>query len=66
VSAAAGQLPERLGDHGQGEIYEQVRDAAKAYAYLIRSLCPPGREQDLALTNLEQVVFWCSAGIARA
>ncbi len=26
---------------------------------------PDGREQSLALTKLEEVMFWCNAGIAR-
>lgn len=41
---------------------------SKAFAdlgRLIYSVVPNGREQSLALTNLEQSKFWASAGVAR-
>lgn len=50
---------------GQPEVYEKIRDKAKELAYLIYTDCPTGREQAVALTNLEQSVFWTNAGIAR-
>jgi hypothetical protein len=49
----------------QAERYQMIRDRAKELAYLLTDLCPPGRELSLALTNLEQVVFWGNASIAR-
>lgn len=51
---------------GQPEVYSEIREAAKAYAYTLVRLVPPGRERALAMTNLEQVVFWANAGVARA
>lgn len=50
---------------GQPEQYEALRSAAKSLAYMIVELVPESREQSLALTNLEQAIFWANAGIAR-
>jgi hypothetical protein len=50
---------------GQPEIYNQIRDWAKSYAYLLNKLCPEGREKALAITHLEETVFWANASIAR-
>jgi hypothetical protein len=49
----------------QAERYQEVRDLAKKFAYLIAEKTPDSREQSLALTNLEQAVFWANAAIAR-
>ena len=48
------------------EKYQKIRDAAKAYSKLLDELCPAGRELSVAQTNLEQVVFWANASVARA
>ncbi|WP_145413459.1 hypothetical protein [Paenibacillus xylanexedens] len=50
---------------GQPQKYEQIRNAAKDLAYLLDESVPNSREKSLALTNLEQAVFWANAGIAR-
>jgi hypothetical protein len=50
---------------GQPERYVEIRDAAKALALLIAEKTPHSREQSVALTNLEQAVFWANAAIAR-
>lgn len=50
---------------GQPQKYEALRAKAKELAYLIKELCPPGREQAVAITNLETAVFWANAAIAR-
>lgn len=50
---------------GQQEKYEALRGKAKELAEMINSLCPVSREQSLAITNLEQSVFWANASIAR-
>lgn len=50
---------------GQPEIYQEIRDKAKELAYLIDKLAPNSREKSLAMTNLEQAVFWANAAIAR-
>ncbi|OXM17611.1 hypothetical protein CGZ75_12175 [Paenibacillus herberti] len=50
---------------GQPEQYEKIRSMAKELAYLIEAEVPNSREKSLAMTNLEQSVFWANAGIAR-
>lgn len=56
--------------------YADVDDEQKSRMAEIRRICqnlgadilglvPESREQSLALTNLEQVMFWANAGIAR-
>ncbi len=45
--------------------YKLLRDEAKALAYTIVSFTPKSREQSLALTHLEEVVFFANAAIAR-
>ena len=50
---------------GQPEKYVKIRDNAKLLAHLFLELTPESREQSLALTNLEQAVFWVNAAIAR-
>lgn len=50
---------------GQPARYEQIRNKAKEFAYLIEKECPNSREKSLATTQLEQAVFWANAAIAR-
>ena len=50
---------------GQAELYQDLREKGKELASLIISTVPEGREQALALTNVEQAIFWANAGIAR-
>lgn len=49
----------------QSERYVYLRDKAKELAYDIIKNTPPSREQALAITNLEQAIFWANAAIAR-
>lgn len=49
----------------QPERYELLRSYAKGLAHAIVNMTPPSREQSLALTNLEQAIFWANAAIAR-
>lgn len=42
-----------------------IRDQAKELALLIVNFTPASREQALALTKLEEAVFWSNAAIAR-
>lgn len=51
---------------GQPEVYEALRGQARALALSVVSLVPVGREQALALTHLEQAIFWANAGVARS
>ena len=50
---------------GQPAKYEALRAKAKELAYLITELCPPSREQSVAMTQLETAIFWANAAIAR-
>jgi hypothetical protein len=45
--------------------HASVREACATLADLLNGWVPEGREKSLALTNLEQVMFWANAGIAR-
>ena len=49
----------------QPERYQQLRDGGKALAIQIVLQTPPSREQSLALTKLEEAIFWANAAIAR-
>lgn len=49
----------------QPERYELIRAKAKELAETLSALCPESRELSLAMTNLEQSVFWANASIAR-
>ena len=51
---------------GQAEVYVEIREKAKELAYLMDEKVPNGREKSLAMTQLEQTVFWANAGIARS
>lgn len=50
---------------GQPEKYVKLRDTAKELAFLICELTPVSREQSLALTKLEESIFFANAAIAR-
>lgn len=44
---------------------EGNREAAKTLAHYFIENCPPSRELSLALTKLEEVLFYANAAIAR-
>lgn len=49
-------------------VTERFESLVKATLSLAGTICryvPAGREQSLALTNLEQTIMWARAGIAR-
>lgn len=50
---------------GQPQKYETLRATGLALGKAIVALTPASREQSLALTNLEQAIFWANAAIAR-
>lgn len=50
---------------GQQERYVQIREKAKELAFLLLDVTPASREQSLALTHLEDVVYCANAAIAR-
>jgi hypothetical protein len=49
----------------QPERYERVRSVALALAKCVHMSTPPSREQNIALTKIEEAVFWATAAIAR-
>jgi len=49
----------------QWERYELILATAKSFASLILAMCPYSEEQSMALTKLDEVVFWANASIAR-
>lgn len=49
----------------QAERYGRMRSLAKALATEIVEGSPESREQSLALTKLDEVVFWTNAAIVR-
>lgn len=42
-----------------------VRDAIRTAAEVVDGVSPDGREKSLAVTALEEAVFWANAAIAR-
>ena len=48
----------------QAQRYTAIRNMAKMLATLIQGACPESREKSLALTNLQQSIFWANASIA--
>jgi len=46
-------------------LHEDIRNAARALAKDVDLLVPDGREKALALTKIEEVMFWANAAIAR-
>jgi len=46
--------------------HEDVRSAVVNLALEFDSALPPGREQALAITKLEEAMFWANAAIARS
>lgn len=49
----------------QGDRYTEIRTLSGQYADVLNRLCPASRELSLAMTKLEEVVFWANAAIAR-
>lgn len=50
----------------QATRYQMLRQEGLALALSIENACPDGREKALAITNLEQAIFWANAAIARS
>ena len=45
--------------------YEEIRATAWEFAEYLVNNCPDSRELSLAITKLEEAVFWANASIAR-
>jgi hypothetical protein len=50
---------------GQTEKYELLRNQGKQLAQLLVANVPSSRELMVAITKLEEAIFWANAGIAR-
>lgn len=47
------------------QAHEAVRAQCLRLAVALNDLLPDGREKSLAITNLEQTMFWANAAVAR-
>jgi hypothetical protein len=47
------------------DAHATVRAACHGLAELVDQLCPAGREQALAVTKIEEAMFWANAALAR-
>lgn len=56
----AATTAEKRGEHGS------VRAAHKTLAEFVAENVPAGRERSIALTKIEESMFWSNAGIARS
>jgi hypothetical protein len=45
--------------------HENIRMECMALAHFLNESLPEGREKSLAITNLEEVMFWANAAVAR-
>jgi hypothetical protein len=50
---------------GQADTYQVIRLRALEFALLVDQLAPESRELSLAITKIEEAVFWANAAIAR-
>jgi len=52
-------------DAAKAHSFEVIRALAHEFADLINRDVPEGREKSLAVTHIEEAVFWANAGSAR-
>lgn len=52
-------------DEEKAKAHANVRATLLWAASLINELIPEGREKSLAVTKLEEAMFWANAGLAR-
>lgn len=50
---------------GQPEMYAAIRQKALELAKFINEKCPESREKSVAITKLEECMFWSNASVAR-
>jgi hypothetical protein len=49
----------------KADAHTSVRQRCRQLADFINEACPDGREKSLAITKLEEVMFWANGAIAR-
>lgn len=49
----------------QPDRYVAIRALGRDLAQQLDALCPDSREKSLAITHIEEAVFWANAAIAR-
>jgi hypothetical protein len=49
----------------QTERYESIRTECRLLAEVLQRRCPPSRELSIAMTKLDEVMFFANASIAR-
>ena len=47
------------------DAHKSIRSGCQNLAERLDKLCPDGREKALAMTKLEEVMFWANASVAR-
>lgn len=45
--------------------HTSIRENCRELAHTINDKCPDGREKSLAITHLEEVMYWGNAALAR-
>lgn len=53
-------------DADKVKAHEGIREFSRELAHHFDRVLPPGREKALAITKLEEVMFWANAAIARS
>ena len=66
----AGDIANRFAFHAatteeKRDAHTSIRQACKRLADDLNERLPEGREKSLAITKLEEVMFWGNAGLAR-
>jgi hypothetical protein len=52
-------------DKSQAALYEEIRAKALEFAQWLDTVAPSSRELSVAITKLEEAVFWSNAAVAR-
>ncbi|WP_435834906.1 Acb2/Tad1 domain-containing protein [Streptomyces antibioticus] len=48
------------------DAHSSIRQACRRLADHINESCPEGREKSLAITHVEEAMFWANAALARS
>jgi hypothetical protein len=69
VKVSAYDLKNRFAFHTgspmQGQLHAAVRNNAHTLAIFLNEICPDSPELSLAMTKIEEAMFWANAAIAR-